>query len=46
MDPRPSLVRALVEAGLLLLEVTRPRRSLEEVFVRITAEDTAGEEEE
>jgi len=47
VDPRPALVRALVEGGLLLLEVTRPRRSLEEVFVRITAaEDATGEEEE
>lgn len=39
----PELNRALVEAGLDVLELTPERRSLEDVFLALTAEAGAGE---
>jgi ABC-2 type transport system ATP-binding protein len=40
-DPRAGLFRAAVENGWTLLELTRDRASLEDVFVRLTTRDAA-----
>jgi ABC-2 type transport system ATP-binding protein len=42
-DPREEVFRAVVERGWVLLEMTRERASLEDVFVRLTTHDTAHE---
>jgi ABC-2 type transport system ATP-binding protein len=40
-DPREEVFRAAVEQGWVLLEMTRERASLEDVFVRLTTHDAA-----
>jgi len=42
-DPREEIFRAAVARGWVLLEMTRERTTLEDVFVRLTTHDQAGE---
>jgi ABC-2 type transport system ATP-binding protein len=42
-DPREEVFRAIVERGWVLLEMVRERATLEDIFVRLTTHDTAGE---
>jgi ABC-2 type transport system ATP-binding protein len=45
-DPREAIFRAAVAAGWTLLELASERVSLEDVFVRLTTQDTVAEEPE
>lgn len=45
-DPREEVFRAAVEQGWVLLELSRERATLEDVFVRLTTHDTAAATEE
>lgn len=44
-DPREEVFRAAVEQGWVLLELSRERATLEDVFVRLTTHDTAAADE-
>jgi ABC-2 type transport system ATP-binding protein len=44
VDPRPQLARAVVEQGWELLELRPVGRSLEDIFLELTTDDTAIEE--
>jgi ABC-2 type transport system ATP-binding protein len=43
-DPREEIFRAAVARGWVLLEMARERTTLEDVFVRLTTHDKAGED--
>jgi len=45
-DPREEIFRAAVARGWVLLEMARERTTLEDIFVRLTTHDRAGEPEE